>query len=197
MLHLVCCDYIVSSYASSIEFKTSTSNNIRITLHWRHSDYDGVSNHQHHVCLLNRLFRRRSKKISKLRVTGLCVGNSPGPVNSTHKGPVTRKMFPLDDVIMKLFALITLSVWFLDLDVNWPKIHCLICTGILIINLRQSSDILRFIMGISIPISRRLFGKYTPELPWNLEHGWIITAAIYMNIITYSHTNLWLTLWVK
>ena len=29
------------------------------------------------VCLLNRLFRRRSKKTSKLRVTGLCVGNSP------------------------------------------------------------------------------------------------------------------------
>ena len=39
-------------------------------------------------------------KHQKLRVTGLCVGNSPGPVNSPHKGPVTRKMFPLDDVIM-------------------------------------------------------------------------------------------------
>ena len=42
----------------------------------------------------------RSKKTLKLRVTGLCVGNSPGPVNSPHKGPVTRKMFPFDDVIM-------------------------------------------------------------------------------------------------
>ena len=69
-------------------------------LHWRHNDNDGVSNHQPHGCLLNRLFRRRSKKTSKLRVTGLCVGNSPGPVNSPHKGPVTRKMFPFDDVIM-------------------------------------------------------------------------------------------------
>ena len=38
---------------------------------------NGVSNHQHHDCLLNRLFRCRSKKTSKLRVTGLCVGNSP------------------------------------------------------------------------------------------------------------------------
>ena len=28
-------------------------------------------------CLLNRLFRRRSKKTSKLRVAGLCEGNSP------------------------------------------------------------------------------------------------------------------------
>ena len=33
-------------------------------------------------------------------VTGLCAGNSPWPVNSPHKWPVTRKMFPLDDVIM-------------------------------------------------------------------------------------------------
>ena len=71
------------------------------TLHWRHDDHDDVSNHQPHGCLLNRVFRRRSKKISKLRVTGLCAGNSPGPVNSLHKGPVTRKMFPFDDVIMR------------------------------------------------------------------------------------------------
>ena len=77
----------------------------RTTLRWRHNDQDGVSNHQPHGCLLNRLFRRRSNKKSKLRVTGLCVGNSPGPVNSPHKGPVTRKMFPFDDVIMKVIQL--------------------------------------------------------------------------------------------
>ena len=70
------------------------------SLHWYHNDHDGVSNHQPHGCLLNRIFGRRSKKTSKLRVTGHCAGNSPGPVNSLHKGPVTRKMFPFDDVIM-------------------------------------------------------------------------------------------------
>ena len=48
-----------------------------IALQWRYNDLDGVSNHKPHDCLLNRLFRRRSKKISKLRVTGLCAGNSP------------------------------------------------------------------------------------------------------------------------
>ena len=47
-------------------------------LQCRHNETDGVSNHQPHHCLINRLFRRRSKKISKLRVTGLCVGNSSG-----------------------------------------------------------------------------------------------------------------------
>ena len=48
------------------------------SLQWRHNDHDGVSNHQPHGCLLNHLFRRRSKQTSKLRVTGLCAGNSPG-----------------------------------------------------------------------------------------------------------------------
>ena len=46
-------------------------------LQWRHNGRNGVSNHQHHDYLLNRVFRRKSKKTSKLRVTGLCVGNSP------------------------------------------------------------------------------------------------------------------------
>ena len=51
---------------------------IDMTLHWRHNGRDGVSNNQPHGCLLNGLFRLRSKKTSKLRVTGLCAGNSPG-----------------------------------------------------------------------------------------------------------------------
>ena len=72
----------------------------QISLQWRHNDHDGVSNHQPHGCLPNRLFRCRSKKTSKLRVTGLCAGNSPGPVNSLHKVSVTRKMFPFDDAIV-------------------------------------------------------------------------------------------------
>ena len=49
-----------------------------IPLQWRHNGRNSISNHQPHDCLLNRLFRRRSKKTSKLRVTGLCAGNSPG-----------------------------------------------------------------------------------------------------------------------
>ena len=49
------------------------------------------------------------------RKHGLCVGNSPGPVNSPHKGPDTRKMFPFDDVIMRSLswrsALIPWKLW--------------------------------------------------------------------------------------
>ena len=47
-----------------------------ISLQSRHNGYDGVSNHQPRDCLFNRLLRRRSKKASKLRVTGLGEGNS-------------------------------------------------------------------------------------------------------------------------
>ena len=61
---------------------------------WRHNWRDGVYRS------LNCLFRRRSKKISKLRDTGLCEGNHRWSVDSPHKGPVRRKMFPFDDVII-------------------------------------------------------------------------------------------------
>ena len=76
--------------------KYDTTVSIKWALQWRHNGCDGVSTHQLHDCLLNRLLRRRSKKTSKLRVTGLC---HRWPVNSPHKWPVTRKMFPFDDVI--------------------------------------------------------------------------------------------------
>ena len=46
------------------------------SLQWHHNGHNGLSNHQPQDCLLNRLFRHRSKKTSKLRVTGLCAGNS-------------------------------------------------------------------------------------------------------------------------
>ena len=48
------------------------------SLQWRHNGCDSVSNHQPRDCLLNGLFRHRSKKTWKPRVTDLRVGNSPG-----------------------------------------------------------------------------------------------------------------------
>ena len=71
-----------------------------IQLQWRHNERHGVSNHQSHECLLNRFSMRRSKKTSKLRVTGFVRGIHRWPVNSPQKRPVARKMFPFDDVIM-------------------------------------------------------------------------------------------------
>ena len=86
--------YVISSHASLNVWllihagmaKTDTAelkvrpktDRAEMTLQWRHNGQDSVSNHQPHDCLPNRLFRRRSKKASKLRVTGLWAGNSPG-----------------------------------------------------------------------------------------------------------------------
>ena len=47
------------------------------SLQWRQNEPNGVSNHRRLNCLLKLLFRRKSKKTSKLRVTGLCEVNSP------------------------------------------------------------------------------------------------------------------------
>ena len=80
------------------------------SLQWRHNERDGMSNHQCH-CLLNCLFRCRSKKTSKLRVTGLCEGNSPVTGEFPTHRPVTQKMFPFDDVIMITFTLFTLTTF--------------------------------------------------------------------------------------
>ena len=68
-----------------------------LSLLWHHNGHDGISNHQPHDCLLNRLFRSRSKKTSKLHVTGLCVGNSLG----TSEFPAQMaNNAEFDDIIM-------------------------------------------------------------------------------------------------
>ena len=67
------------------------------TLQWHHNGHDGIWNHQPHHYFLDLLFRRRSKKSSKLRVTGLWVGNSLG----TGKFPAQMASnVENDDIIM-------------------------------------------------------------------------------------------------
>ena len=70
-----------------------------------HSDvileHDGVSNHKRLDCLLNRLFRCRSKKTSKLRVTGICEGNSPVTGEFPARRASNAEIFPFDDVIIE------------------------------------------------------------------------------------------------
>ena len=76
-------------------------------LQWRHNGSNGVSNHQPHDYLLNRLFRRRSKKTPKLPSLAVVRGIHRWPVNSPHKWSVTRKMFPFDDVITDICLIIS------------------------------------------------------------------------------------------
>ena len=90
-----CVEYIASEMTQSLQ--------------WHHNERDGVWNHQRLDCLLNRLFRRRSRNIKVPRhwpfwreFTG---------DRSPHKGPVTWKMFPFDDVIM-------VTLWFVRFSIN-------------------------------------------------------------------------------
>ena len=86
--------------------KESVWETIRSPLQWRHNG--AMASQITSLAIVYSIVysRRRSKKTSKLRVNGFCEGNSlvtgefPAQVNSPHKGPVTRKMFPFDDVIM-------------------------------------------------------------------------------------------------
>ena len=136
------------------------------SLHWRHSDHGGVSNHQPHGCLLNRLFRRRSKKTSKLRVTGLCAGNSPGPVNSPRKGPVTRKMVPFDDVIIHFVPSLVQDVP--NMILTFIFLDPPLCWGSLLIGAYN---------GVSFILRVRCF-----DISWDyivsLTLGWVIFMLI-------------------
>ena len=67
------------------------------TLRWRRNGRDGVSNHQPHDCLLNSLLRKHQSPTSLAYVRGI----HRWAVNFPHKGLVTLKMFPFDDVIMR------------------------------------------------------------------------------------------------
>ena len=68
---------LLSQLFVQAQIKDNTKASLAFSLRWHHNGRDSVSNDQPHDCFLNRLFRHRSKKTSKLRVTGLCVGNSP------------------------------------------------------------------------------------------------------------------------
>ena len=70
------------------------------SLRWRHNEQNGVSSHQPLECLFYALIKPTSKKTWKVRVTGLCEENSPVTGEFSSQMPVTRKMFPFDDVIM-------------------------------------------------------------------------------------------------
>ena len=66
---------------------------------WRHNERDGVSNHRRLDCLLNRLFRQR--KHQSFASLAFVRGIHRWPMNSPHKGPTTRKMFPWDVIMFR------------------------------------------------------------------------------------------------
>ena len=175
------------------------------TLEWRHNGHDGVSNHRRLDCLFKRLFRRRSKKTSKLRVTDLCEGNSPGtgtgefpgdrcipgefpgtgefpvnsrgPVNSQRKWPVTRKIVLFDDVIMHLSYSPVCLTGHLTWDVEWEG---------------PLSSWLLTSMRSWVWITA--WGSSEPVTFWSSMADWIMNAlekVILKMLIRRSSTQIW------
>ena len=91
-----------------------------------------------------------------------------GPVNSPHKWPVTRKMFPFDDVIME-----SCYLWFIAIHNIRPK-------HILISNRTKSSywavkSFGNFVQSTakSLPYSVHIFNFSTNEFSRNLSLRWV------------------------
>ena len=79
-------------------FPMSWHHHVSLSLQWRHDEHDGVLNHRHinfcsTVCTGDD--QRKHQSSAPLAVMG---GINHWPVDSPQKGPVTRKMFPFDDV---------------------------------------------------------------------------------------------------
>ena len=70
----LCCNWsykCVTNWVLYQVFYSTRRSYLNRALQWRHNGRDGISNHQPPDCFLNCLFRCKSKKTSKLRVTGL------------------------------------------------------------------------------------------------------------------------------
>ena len=143
------------------------------SLLWRHDERDSVSNHLRLGCLLNRSFRRRSKKTPRLRVTGLCEGNPP--VDSAHKGPVTRKIFPFDDVITnyKLYQQAGVQLMHGMPHVIVGKVACAIdVAGRMLIKLTSTCQVLRTHIHMEITC---IWVYLTTESEWFPCVLWVCT----------------------
>ena len=92
------------------------------SLRWRHNGRDSVSNHQPHHCLLNRYSDADQRKHQSSASLAFVWGIHRGSVNSPHKWPVARKMFPFDDVIMSwLFVMPVVNI--LEMSLEGPRNH--------------------------------------------------------------------------
>ena len=73
---------------------------ITISITVTYNESDCVRNHRLHDCLVYRLFCEDKRKHQSSALLAFGQGIHRWPVNSPHTGPVTRKLFPFDDVII-------------------------------------------------------------------------------------------------
>ena len=91
----------------------------KFPLQWRHNGRDGVSNRSLTIVFSIVYWDANQRKHQSSASLAFVRGSHRGPVNSPHKWPVTRKMFPFHDVIMDSGPFT--SVYGLG---PFPKRHC-------------------------------------------------------------------------
>ena len=104
------------------------------------------------------------------------------PVNSPHKGPVTRKMFPIDDVIMRNTYIVRRT----------HSSHCIVfywlcwgCQAILPNFINESSPLFKF-DGNFILLSSKLYGVFAI----NFSDGTINVLSWHIqNFVQWSYTK--------
>ena len=132
--------------------------NSLLSSEWRHNGLGSVSNGQPPNCLLNRLFKRRSKKTSKLRVTGLYAGNPPG----TGEFPAQR-VSNAENV----------SIWWRHHECRYVISHCIfplicfICIAVLVLNIFENRS---FNLATCLAVSLVSLGK-----PEGSQHPLLLT----------------------
>ena len=143
------------------------------SLRWRHNGRVGVSDHQPHDFLLNCSFRRRSKKRSKLHVTGLCAGNSPVTGEfPAQKASDAECVSIFDDVIMVIRALL-LNVSkifdFEEVHVRFFESHSYF-TGATAVELQQNLTGVLMLLKI-MDWKKNALLTLTPDCSWCKQPG--------------------------
>ena len=87
--------YIYIKFRAIIYSLRNLQQTASISLWWRHNGRDGLT--IVYSTVYSAADQRKHQSSASLAFVR---GIRQGPVNSPHKGPVTRKMFPFDDVIM-------------------------------------------------------------------------------------------------
>ena len=126
----------------------------KTSLRWRHEGRDSVPNHQPYDCFLNRLFKRRWKKISKLRVTDFCAGKSPGTAEFPAQLASNAE---------------NVSIWWRHHGNSYPNadwMQVLIRVGIKVIP-RKENDSLRYKCAHQEPVA--LCTLCYNDILWNLK----------------------------
>ena len=85
---------------------------IKLWLQWHHNEHEGVSDHQPTIVYSTVYSGADQRNHQSSAALAFVRGNHRWKANSPHKGPVTWKMFPFDDVIMRFLWPFWINIYY-------------------------------------------------------------------------------------